>query len=63
MLFRRLVLGVVTVAVVTLVIFAGVELLPGDACTAFLEREAQGKLLEDCREELGLNRPGRDQVS
>lgn len=57
MLFRRLVLGVVTVAVVTLVIFAGVELLPGDACTAFLEREAQGKLLEDCREELGLNRP------
>ncbi len=57
MILRRLLLGVVTIGMVSLIIFGGVELLPGDACTAFLEREAQGKLLENCRAELGLNRP------
>jgi peptide/nickel transport system permease protein len=57
MLVRRVALGAVTVCLVSLIIFAGVELLPGDACTAFLEREAQGRLLENCREEMGLNRP------
>jgi peptide/nickel transport system permease protein len=56
MLLRRLGLGVITVWLVSIIIFAGVEMLPGDACTAFLEREAQGKLLENCREDLGLNR-------
>ncbi|MFN3146285.1 MAG: ABC transporter permease [Paracoccaceae bacterium] len=57
MLLRRLFLGAVTVVIVSVIIFAGVEILPGDACTAFLEREAQGKLLENCREAQGLNRP------
>jgi len=57
MLLRRLFLGTVTVWIVSVIIFAGVEILPGDACTAFLEREAQGKLLENCRSDLGLNRP------
>ncbi|MFV1566709.1 MULTISPECIES: ABC transporter permease [unclassified Phaeobacter] len=57
MLLRRLFLGGITVAIVSMIIFAGVEILPGDACTAFLEREAHGKLLENCREDLGLNRP------
>ncbi|KLN59049.1 ABC transporter permease [Kiloniella spongiae] len=56
-LFRRLFLGFVTVVVVSMIIFAGVEILPGDACTAFLEREAKGLILESCREDLGLNRP------
>jgi peptide/nickel transport system permease protein len=56
MLLRRLFLGAVTVMIVSMIIFAGVEMLPGDACTAFLEREAQGKLLENCREAQGLNR-------
>ncbi|MDD9822478.1 MAG: ABC transporter permease [Gammaproteobacteria bacterium] len=57
MLARRLLLGGVTVGMVSLIIFGGVELLPGDACTAYLEREAQGKLLANCRAELGLDRP------
>ena len=57
MLIRRFFLGAVTVAIVSVIIFSGVELLPGDACTAFLEREAKGKLLENCREAQGLNRP------
>ncbi|MCR9127160.1 MAG: ABC transporter permease [Rhodobacteraceae bacterium] len=56
MLLRRLVLGAARVAIVSVIIFAGVELLPGDACTAFPEREAKGKLLENCREAQGLNR-------
>lgn len=56
MLMRRLFLGAITVWIVSVIIFAGVEVLPGDACTAFLEREAQGKLLENCREAQGLNR-------
>lgn len=57
LILRRLALGAVTVALVSAIIFAGVEILPGDACTAFLEREAQGRLLENCRAALGLERP------
>ena len=57
LLLRRLALGLVTVWIVSVIIFAGVEALPGDACTAFLERDAQGKVLENCRALLGLNDP------
>ena len=57
LIIRRLVLGLITVMLVSAIIFAGVEMLPGDACTAFLEREAQGVLLENCRRDLDLNRP------
>ena len=60
MLLRRLSLGLITVILVSIIIFTGVEFLPGDACTAFLEREAQGKLLENCRRDLDLNRPAID---
>ena len=58
MLTRRVLLGFFTVIIVSIIIFTGVELLPGDACTAFLDRDAFGKLLENCRENLGLNRSG-----
>ncbi|RBI72726.1 ABC transporter permease [Roseovarius sp. TE539] len=57
MILRRLLLGAVTVWLVSVIIFAGVEILPGDACTAFLEREAKGQLLANCRADLGLERP------
>ena len=57
MLMRRSALGLITVWLVSIIIFIGVEILPGDACTAFLEREAQGLLLENCRRDLGLDRP------
>jgi len=57
MFLRRTLLGMATVAIVSVIIFAGIEILPGDACTAFLEREAKGQVLENCREDLGLNRP------
>ena len=57
MLLRRCFLGAVTVAIVSAIIFLGVELLPGDACTAFLERDAKGQMLENCRKDFGLDRP------
>ena len=57
MISRRLFLGIITVFLVSVIIFTGVEILPGDACTAFLERDANGKLLENCRIEQGLNAP------
>ena len=57
MISRRLFLGIITVFLVSVIIFTGVDILPGDACTAFLERDAHGKLLENCRIEQGLNAP------
>ena len=41
----------------SLVIFAGVELLPGDLATAFLGREATPTRLVSLRAELGLDQP------
>ena len=43
--------------IVSLITFVGVEILPGDACTTYLEREAYGAALEACYERLGLNIP------
>ena len=54
---RRLALGAITIMLVSVVIFAGLEALPGDACTAYLGQAAQGKRLENCREDFGVNRP------
>ena len=54
---RRLALGVMTIVLVSGIIFVGVELLPGDSCTAYLGRAAQGKRLENCRRDFGLERP------
>ena len=43
-----------------MIIFAGVEILPGDACTQYLEQDqADVELLEKCRDDLNLNRPAR----
>ena len=54
---RRLALGVLTILLVSGIIFVGVEVLPGDACTAYLGRMAQGKRLDNCRRDFGLERP------
>ena len=56
MILRRLMLGAVTVGLVSLIIFTAVEVLPGDACTALLKQDAQGQGLANCRQELGLDR-------
>jgi peptide/nickel transport system permease protein len=53
---RFLFLGV-TLLILSLIIFVGVELLPGDLATAFLGREATPTSLASLRAELGLDRP------
>lgn len=57
LIFKRFVLGLVTIWLVSVIIFLGVELLPGDSCTVILERDAHGEILEKCREIMGLNAP------
>lgn len=57
MILNRIALGAVTVFLVSVMIFTAVEVLPGDACTAILQRDAVGQRLENCRQELGLNKP------
>jgi len=54
---RRLALGVLTILLVSGIIFGGVQALPGDSCTAYLGRAAQGKRLDNCRRDFGLERP------
>lgn len=56
LILRRLALGLLTVALVSAMIFAAVEALPGDACTAILQRDASGQRLDNCRRELGIDR-------
>lgn len=54
----RLVAGVATLLAASILIFATMELLPGDAATAFLQREASDPAaLAALRKEFGLDRP------
>ena len=55
LVIKRIFLGLITLFIVSLITFVGVEILPGDACTTYLEREAYGAALEACYERLGLN--------
>ena len=57
LVIKRIFLGLITLIIVSLITFVGVEILPGDACTTYLEREAYGAALEACYERLGLNIP------
>ena len=57
---RRLLLSVLTLFIVSLLVFAGVELLPGDLATAFLGREATPTRVASLRAELGLDRPATE---
>ncbi|MFN0153583.1 MAG: ABC transporter permease [Gaiella sp.] len=53
---RRLLLGVVTLFVASLVIFAATQALPGDAARAILGRSATPESLAELRQQLGLDR-------
>lgn len=57
LLVRRILLGVVVTWVVSMMIFAATELLPGDVCHAVLGQGATEQSLENCRERLQLNQP------
>ena len=57
LVLQRFGAALVTLLIVCVIVFGAVELLPGDACTAFLGRDAKGRILENCRLERGLGRP------
>ena len=57
LVLKRILLGLITLFIVSLITFIGVEVLPGDACTTYLEREAYGAALEACYKRLGLDIP------
>ena len=56
-ILRRLGAGVLMLAVVSVVVFAATEILPGDAATAILGRDASPDAVAAMRHELGLDRP------
>ena len=53
--WRRLALGVLTLWLISLIVFAAVLALPGDAATAILGREATPDRVAALREQLNLN--------
>jgi peptide/nickel transport system permease protein len=54
---RRFVLALITLFIISIIIFLGVEALPGDAATAYLGQSATPESLRALREEFGLNAP------
>ncbi len=58
LLLRRVMLGVVTLFAVSLIIFLGVSLLPGDAAQAMLGQSATPETVKALRIQMGLNQPG-----
>lgn len=57
MLARRLALGLVLLWAVSLVIFAGTQILPGDVASAMLGQQATPEAVASIRQELGLEQP------
>jgi peptide/nickel transport system permease protein len=57
LILRRVALGILTLWLVSLVVFAAVIALPGDAATAILGREATPDRVAALREQLHLNQP------
>lgn len=58
-LFRRLIFLILTLAVVSLVIFAVTEILPGDVATMILGQQATPEDLATLRAKLGIDRPAQ----
>jgi len=57
LILQRLALGVLTLWVVSVLIFAGTEILPGDVATAILGQSRTPEAVAAIRASLGLNRP------
>ena len=57
MIIRRLAVSLVTLWVVTLLVFAGTEFLPGDVAEAILGQSATPETVAGLRAQLGLDRP------
>ncbi len=54
---QRLALGLLVLFAVSLIIFLGVELLPGDLCQEIQGQSATKETVAACRKELGLDKP------
>jgi peptide/nickel transport system permease protein len=54
---RRLLIGALILLFVSVLVFAGTEILPGDVANAILGQGATPELLENVRNRLGLNEP------
>lgn len=54
---RRIVTAALTLVVVSIIVFAATQVLPGDAAKAILGREATPERLSELRQQLGLDRP------
>ncbi len=57
LIVRRLGLGLITLWAVSVLIFAGTEILPGDVATAILGQSRTPEAVKAIRDSLGLNRP------
>ncbi len=57
LILQRLGLGVLVLFAVSLIIFLGVELLPGDLCQEIQGQSATESTVAACRQELGLDKP------
>ena len=57
MVLERIGLAVFTMVFISVVCFAGLQLMPGDACTVHLGRGASDTALENCSSRMGLDRP------
>lgn len=57
LIIQRLSLGILVLFAVSLIIFLGVELLPGDLCQAIQGQSATESTVAACRQDLGLDQP------
>lgn len=57
LLVKRLLLGLLLLWAVSLVIFAGTQILPGDVATSMLGQQATPEAVASIRKELGLEQP------
>jgi peptide/nickel transport system permease protein len=57
LLTHRLLMGLLVMVVVSMLVFASTELLPGDVARAILGQGATEEALANIRERLGLDRP------
>ncbi|MGR6980186.1 ABC transporter permease [Testudinibacter sp. P27/CKL/0425] len=56
-ILQRLFFALFTLIFVSGLVFTVVEMLPGNVCTAYLQRAAQGARLEQCIQQQGLDKP------
>ncbi len=57
LILRRIALGILTLLLVSALIFAGTQLLPGDVASAILGQNATPQSLSVLRQQLGLDQP------